>query len=75
MRDGSDKLFWRRLDVPGLERLALSLSAEAVLAESVVICLEDGGFRLDHRWRRRRICAPFRSRWSDGVQTSGRAST
>jgi len=44
-------LFWRRTDVTGLERLALSLSVDAVLAESTVICVEDGGFRLDHRWR------------------------
>src|SRR5215217_4986438 len=51
MRDQSEILFWRRLDVTGLERLALSVGADAVLAESVVICLEDGGFRLDHRWR------------------------
>ncbi|XIA62532.1 putative glycolipid-binding domain-containing protein [Bradyrhizobium sp. TZ2] len=44
-------LFWRRTDVTGLERLVLSISADAVLAESTVICVEDGGFRLDHRWR------------------------
>src|SRR5688500_20408098 len=44
-------LFWRRTDVAGLERMALSVTADAVLAESTVICVEDGGFRLDHRWR------------------------
>jgi len=44
-------LFWRRTDVTGLERLALSVSADAVEAEATVICVEDGGFRLDHRWR------------------------
>ena len=44
-------LFWRRTDVTGLERLVLSISADTVLAESTVICVEDGGFRLDHRWR------------------------
>lgn len=44
-------LFWRRADVIGLERLILSISADTVLAESTVICVEDGGFRLDHRWR------------------------
>jgi hypothetical protein len=44
-------LFWRRTDTTGLERLTLSISADAVLAESTVICVEDGGFRLDHRWR------------------------
>jgi hypothetical protein len=41
---------WRRLDVVGLELLALSAVAERVRAESTVICLEDGGFRLDHVW-------------------------
>lgn len=44
-------LFWRRTDVPGLERLAVTVSPDGVVAESTVICLEDGGFRLDHRWR------------------------
>lgn len=51
VQDGSEILFWRRTDVTGLERLALYVSADAVLAESTVICAEDGGFRLDHRWR------------------------
>jgi uncharacterized protein len=31
--------------------MTLSVSDDAVLAESVVICLEHDGFRLDHRWR------------------------
>ena len=44
-------LFWRRTDVQGVERLVLSVSADAVLTESTVICVEDGGYRLDHRWR------------------------
>ena len=44
-------LYWRRTDVTGLERLTLSISDDAVSAESIVICLEHGGFRLDHRWR------------------------
>jgi uncharacterized protein len=35
----------------GLERLTLSVSDDAVLAESTVICMEDGGFQLDHRWK------------------------
>ncbi len=51
MQSEPEILFWRRTDVTGLERLALNVSADAVLAESTVICLEDGGFRLDHRWR------------------------
>ena len=40
-------LYWRRTDVTGLERLTLSISDGAVSAESIVICLEHGGFRLD----------------------------
>jgi uncharacterized protein len=44
-------LYWRRTDVTGVERLSLSVSDDAVSAESSVICLEDGGFRLDHEWR------------------------
>jgi len=51
MRLEPEILFWRRTEVAGLERLALSVSADAVSAESTVICAEDGGFRLDHRWR------------------------
>jgi len=47
----SEILYWRRTDVSGLERLALSITADAVVAESTVICLDEGGFRLDHRWR------------------------
>jgi hypothetical protein len=44
-------LFWRRTDVEGLERLELFVEPEGVTATSTVICLEEGGFRLDHRWR------------------------
>ena len=44
-------LFWRRIDAEGLERLELSVEAEGVTAASTVICLADGGFRLDHQWR------------------------
>lgn len=47
----SSILFWRRTDVEGLERLELSIEPDAVEAVSTVLCLEDGGFRLDHRWR------------------------
>jgi len=43
-------LFWRRTDVQGLERLELVIEPDGVRAASTVICLEDGGFRLDHRW-------------------------
>jgi len=44
-------LFWRRLDVEGLERLELDVAADVILAASTVICRGEGGFRLDHRWR------------------------
>jgi hypothetical protein len=46
-----DILFWRRTDVPGLERLTLTIAGDAVIAEGMVVCVADGGFRLDHRWR------------------------
>ncbi len=51
MPDEPAILFWRRTDGPGLERLALAESAGAVLAEGSVNSTQDGGFRLDHRWR------------------------
>ena len=44
-------LFWRRTDVAGLERLQLVIEPDGVTATSTVVCLEDGGFRLDHHWR------------------------
>lgn len=44
-------LLWRRTDLPGLERLMLATTPEAVLADSTLICAEGGGLRLDHRWR------------------------
>ena len=43
-------LFWRRTDVPGLERLELSCGPERIEAAGTVICLESGGFQVDHRW-------------------------
>jgi hypothetical protein len=43
-------LFWRRTNVIGLERLALTISPDGVHARSTIICVEDGGFRLDHTW-------------------------
>jgi len=43
--------FWRRTDVEGLERLELAIEPEGVTATSTVICLEAGGFRLDHSWQ------------------------
>src|SRR4051794_29180678 len=47
----SSVLFWRRLDVEGLERLELAIGPHGVAARSTVICLEAGGFRLEHCWR------------------------
>jgi uncharacterized protein len=44
-------LFWRRTDVEGLERMELAVGPEGVTASSTVICLEAGGFRIEHRWR------------------------
>ena len=44
-------LFWRRIDVEGFERLELAIEPDGVSAVSTVICLEAGGFHLDHRWR------------------------
>jgi uncharacterized protein len=44
-------LFWRRTDVEGLERLELVIEPEGVTATSTLVCLEAGGFRLDHCWR------------------------
>lgn len=50
MERGSEVIFWRRTDMAGLERLTLMVSAVAVSAASTVVCVEDGGFRIDHRW-------------------------
>jgi uncharacterized protein len=47
----SSVLYWRRMDVEGLERLELTVAPEGVSANSAVICLEAGGFRIEHRWR------------------------
>ena len=35
----------------GLERLELAIGDSGVRVNSTVICLEAGGFRLDHRWQ------------------------
>jgi hypothetical protein len=44
-------LFWRRTDIEGLERAELAIQPGRIFATSSVICLEAGGFRLDHRWQ------------------------
>ncbi|WP_129783511.1 putative glycolipid-binding domain-containing protein [Promicromonospora panici] len=46
----STVLYWRRTDVEGLERLELTTGPGGVTASGTIICLEDGGFRLDHTW-------------------------
>lgn len=43
-------LFWRRTDLAGSERLELVIEPDGITANSTMICLEAGGFRLDHRW-------------------------
>ena len=60
-------LFWRRTDLDGLERLELSVGSAGVSAESAVICLEDGGLRVDHRWQLDadwRVQSVFVERWN-----------
>ena len=44
-------LFWRRTDLEGFERLELSVDPTGVTATSTVLCVEAGGFRLEHRWQ------------------------
>ena len=44
-------LFWRRTDIEGLERLELAIEPDQVTATATTICLEAGGYRIDHRWR------------------------
>jgi len=51
MEAEAEVIFWRRTDMPGLERLTLTTSRDGISASSTVICVEDGGFRLDYRWQ------------------------
>lgn len=44
-------LFWRRTDAVGLERLELTVTADGLVAAGTVLGVEDGGSRLEHRWR------------------------
>lgn len=46
----TDVIFWQRLDLPGLERLELSVAGGARTARSHVLSLENGGLDLVHRW-------------------------
>jgi len=48
--NGVRTLFWKRIDVEGLERLELAVAADSVRARSSVICLDEGGFRLEYDW-------------------------
>lgn len=72
-------LFWRRTDVEGLERLELTVTPEGVIAESTVLCVEDGGFRIDHRWeldagwRAQRVTVERRNAQGHGVLRLERA--
>lgn len=65
---GRSTLFWRRIDAPGMERLSLQVTDEAVLASGTVICSDEGGYRIDHRWRldrEWRAQAVTVERWND----------
>ena len=42
--------FWRRTDVAGLERLAVTPSEGRVMVEGTVLLLEEGGCRIEHSW-------------------------
>ena len=50
MEGGVEIIFWQRTDLAGLERLALDVSPAGISAMSSLICVEDGGYRLDHSW-------------------------
>lgn len=65
-------IFWRRLDVPGLERLELTIEPHGVTAVSDLITTENGGFRLAHSWQLdrdwRALSAAF-TRWDAAGHT------
>ncbi|MFD2025538.1 putative glycolipid-binding domain-containing protein [Promicromonospora aerolata] len=75
----STVLYWRRTDVVGLERLELTRGPQGVTASGTVVCLEDGGFRLDHTWsldadwHARRVEVEVRARHTAGVLRLDRA--
>lgn len=46
----SSILFWRRTDIQGLERMEIDVARDAVTARSTLLCMEDGGLRLDATW-------------------------
>ncbi len=47
----SSVLFWRRTDIQGLERMELDVTGDAVTARSTLLCMEEGGLRLDATWQ------------------------
>ena len=44
-------LFWRCTGVEGLERPEIEVGPDGVAATATLVCVEGGGYRLDHRWR------------------------
>ncbi len=53
-------LYWRRIDTHGLERMALCFEPDGISAAGSVICLDEGGFRIDHHWR---LDRDWRAQW------------
>ncbi len=46
----SMQIFWRRLDVVGLERMTIEMTSDRIDVASSILCHDEGGFRLDHHW-------------------------
>lgn len=44
-------IFWRRVDVPGLECARIDADGDTVRALSTILCEEAGGFRCDYDWQ------------------------
>ncbi len=51
MKDGAKTVFWQWTDTTGIERMTLRDAGDLVFANSTVIGTDEGGYRLDHRWR------------------------
>jgi len=43
-------VYWRRIDAPGIERLAISAGSRKISVVSTVISAADGGFQIAHDW-------------------------
>lgn len=54
MKTSSRILFWQCLDTAGLERLELTVGDDRIEVKATTIGVEDGGFRVDHRFDLRR---------------------